>query len=337
MESLPQSQSNPVSIGSKFSFTVTNRTNESFFRFIALLDWSPGKTKHCQTFDAFLRAESLGVDPRIAHDEVVRCILAAGGVLHPDQVARQQRRAIEFISGQRAYEEPVGPPPPRATFCPGTLKRVASIVNFANPIEALRMMSPIDPATVTAGQFLGTLYSYGERVVVFVIFESQGQHVFHVGVDPEPAVPTAGPDGVWFLVQPVDGLYHPNPRNGGKRSRRSQESVTAWRHLVLESDEADAGDWVRALVQLPLKIVAVYTSGGKSIHALVRVDADSKVEWDRFKRSIEATVVTLGADRGALSAVRLSRLPQCWRGDRLQQLLYLDPEADGTPISSRLL
>jgi len=38
---------------------------------------------------------------------------------------------------------------------------------------------------------------------------------------------------------------------------------------------------------------------------------------------------TLGADPKALTAVRLSRLPQCMRGEtgKLQELLYLDPDA----------
>jgi len=42
--------------------------------------------------------------------------------------------------------------------------------------------------------------------------------------------------------------------------------------------------------------------------------------------------VTLGADPGALSAVRLTRLPQAMRGQRLQRLLYLNPDPDGRPI-----
>ena len=43
-------------------------------------------------------------------------------------------------------------------------------------------------------------------------------------------------------------------------------------------------------------------------------------------------LVTLGADPGALSAVRLTRLPQARRGDRVQRLLYLNPAPDATPI-----
>jgi len=42
--------------------------------------------------------------------------------------------------------------------------------------------------------------------------------------------------------------------------------------------------------------------------------------------------VTLGVDGQVLTAVRLSRLPGCYRDDRIQELLYLNPDADGEPI-----
>ena len=47
---------------------------------------------------------------------------------------------------------------------------------------------------------------------------------------------------------------------------------------------------------------------------------------------IKPVLVTLGADRGALTAVRLSRLPQAMRGERCQRLLYLNPQPSGVPI-----
>jgi len=47
---------------------------------------------------------------------------------------------------------------------------------------------------------------------------------------------------------------------------------------------------------------------------------------------IKPVLITLGADRGALSAIRLSRLPQALRGVRRQQLLYLNPQPSGVPI-----
>jgi len=45
-------------------------------------------------------------------------------------------------------------------------------------------------------------------------------------------------------------------------------------------------------------------------HALVRLDATSKSAWDALIHQVKPVLVTLGADRGALSAVRLTRLPQ---------------------------
>jgi hypothetical protein len=187
---------------------------------------------------------------------------------------------------------------------------------------------------------------------------------------------------VWFLCNPVDGEYHDNPRLGGKQSRRSQESVTAWRYMVLESDEADPRQWLAALAQMPLRVAAIYTSGGRSIHVLVRVNAASKADWDAMAYTLKPILTVLGADPGAITAVRLTRLPGCyrgqkgprrpnnppvlkrrvdeplefdadgdpiwtpkpepepfpasrWRGGKLQELLYLNPDPDGTPIRSK--
>jgi hypothetical protein len=47
---------------------------------------------------------------------------------------------------------------------------------------------------------------------------------------------------------------------------------------------------------------------------------------------IKPVLVTLGADPGALTAVRLSRLPQAMRGERCQRLLYLNPLPTAVPI-----
>lgn len=194
--------------------------------------------------------------------------------------------------------------------------------------------SPENPYGISADAFLRAAFREGEKVVVFTNQQSQGQAIWPLQVMPE-----RGDDGVWYLAQPVDGREHENPRakknddGTPKLSRRSEESVTDWRHLVLESDAADAKDWMAALVQLPLRVVAIYTSGGRSIHALVRVDAKSKQDWDNVVKQIRPILVTLGADPKAMSAVRLTRLPGCWRGEKLQKLLYLAPDPGPEPLT----
>jgi hypothetical protein len=155
---------------------------------------------------------------------------------------------------------------------------------------------------------------------------------------------------VWILCNPVTGQFVPddklNEDGTPHLTRRSWRTITAWRYLVLESDEAAPAQWLSALAQLPLPISAIYTSGGKSIHALVRLDARSKADWDAQAAQINPIVIPLGADPGAISGVRLTRLPCCERlgtddkngnyvrylQPRLQKLLYLNPTPDSTPI-----
>jgi hypothetical protein len=217
------------------------------------------------------------------------------------------------------------------------LKRVAAKAAAVGDVVAfIKERSPVLVDAQDSASVLRRLYAFGsgEKVLLFSKMESPGQMLWEADksdVIQDRDLPT-GPEGVWFLPQPVDGEYHPNPRQGGKLSRRSEESVGAFRFAVLESDEADADDWLRCLIQMPLRIVCICESGGRSIHALVRVDAASKADWDRMVGSIKPVLITLGADRGALSAVRLTRLPQARRGERVQRLLYLNASPDGTPI-----
>lgn len=187
----------------------------------------------------------------------------------------------------------------------------------------------------TPASFLAELYFPGEKVLVLTEFKSQGQRVWeHKGIHSDMrALDTfrrGFAEGVWFLINPTDARFRLNGKGG--RSRRSEANITAWRYWLLESDTAPAELWLAALSRLPLPIAAVYSSGGKSIHALVRVDASSKTDLDAATRQYKRVLVTLGADAAAMSAVRLSRLPQCERGGRLQKLLYLNPSPKAVPI-----
>jgi hypothetical protein len=229
---------------------------------------------------------------------------------------------------------PAPPPPkprPKLTYDPETLRRLAGDMADQVDLPYLANRSEIDPAGISATDFLSRLYNApaGERVLVFSEYKSQGQAVW-----PAESIPTSAPDGIWFLAQPVDGKLRPNPRLG-KMSRRSEESVLAWRWMVLESDDAPLRLWLAALSKVVPRIAAITTSGGRSVHALVRVDAPTKKAWDEQKKRILG-LVTVGADPGALSAVRLTRLPACWRGGKEQKLLYFSPSAPALTIAEIL-
>jgi hypothetical protein len=213
----------------------------------------------------------------------------------------------------------------------------------------LKRVSPIDPARVGPAEFVGGLYEDGERVLLFEKQYSQGDYLWWVGKGGyrlahapgvkavRSEVPVRGKEGIWFLTNPVTGQW---VAHEGKKTRRSWPCVTAWRYLVLESDEAPPGLWVKFLASILVPVVAVYGSGGKSYHALVRVDAGSREEWDA-RRDQLLWMCRFGADGAAMSSVRLSRWPGALRmgtcdrqgnyvryaEPRRQELVYFDPNA----------
>jgi len=234
--------------------------------------------------------------------------------------------------GRNAAPPAPAPRPPKIEYDSEKLLRFAGSWNGKIDLVWLANRSVFDPATVTPDGFLRAIYRPGEHV--YVAENDWGEND---AIWPKEALSAGGKAGMKFLAQPIDAEWHPNPRTG-KMSRRSRESVTSWRYLVLESDMAKARVWLAALAKLPLRISAIYSSGGKSIHALVRLDATTEAHWkDQRERLLEGIVV-LGADRQSMSSVRLTRLPGFFREEkgRWQKLLYLNPEPQASPLISNL-
>lgn len=264
---------------------------------------------------------------------------------------------------------PPAPMPPRRLkrppFDPLKLAQFAGQCRREITLDWLSARSPVplpmeaEQGPETARQFLDALYDPDERVLVFTRFYSQGDFMWTAGggacvrladkqgVAPvKSPLPRGGPEGVWFLNQPITGdwkINHAATNHGAPRwGRRHGDCVTAWRYLVLESDVADPDLWLRALVLLPLPIAAIYTSGGQSIHALIRLDAEDKPTFDAIRDELVQIVCPLGADAAAMTAVRLTRLPgmlrhgktdkegtlQRYDRPRLQRLAWLNPEPE---------
>jgi hypothetical protein len=243
------------------------------------------------------------------------------------------------------------PRTPKPKFNPEAFSKFISDHELVDA-DWLACRSPIRPDNRTPASFLHALYHKDEKIVVFDDYHSQGQEVWaHPGVPYDATSLNAFTNGkrlgVWYLANPVDGTFHLNDED--KPSRRSWQNVTCWRYMVVESDRDDISptDWLTALAQLRLPIAAIYESGGRLAHALLRINAPNKEGWDRIRDLLLPLLVTIGADRGSLSAVRLSRLPCCQRlgkedehgtyrkfedGPHFQQLLYLNAAPDGTPI-----
>ena len=274
--------------------------------------------------------------------------------------------------GSRSHGKTLPPPSPaeperikkRQDFEPSALQKM--MCRGFNPTFAwLAERSPWDPRRVTAQGFLDAIFEPGEKTFVFFKYMSQGQfgHIagspgktYYLGDRPgqRPVIaeefPEHGREGAWFLPSPMDGKWHPNGKTDDAGnpvlSRRTGNSVTNYRHMLLESDNAREEDWLNLICQLPLPISALYTSGSRSIHALIKIDTPSKSAFDAFRDRVSPLLSKLGADPAAISGVRLTRLPGVFRDGtvdkdgryqkfdppRLQRLLYLNPTPEVSAI-----
>lgn len=222
----------------------------------------------------------------------------------------------------------------------------------------LRSISPITiPADPTrwAELLLDTLYNHRERILIFTEFKSQGQYLrvikegnYRLAAHPGTRatrtgnLPTRAHDGAWYLAAPVLGTWQPNENNRtadgtARPGRRHAACCTRFPYAVIESDTMPEPTWLRCLAQLHDPIAAIYTSGGKSLHALIKVDAETPADFNRARAALLARLVPIGADPAAITAVRLTRLPGVIRLSKgesaMQELLYLNPHATtGTPL-----
>ena len=135
-----------------------------------------------------------------------------------------------------------------------------------------------------------------------------------------------------FIANPLTGREH--PLADGKLSRRGDSAVAGFLYAVAEFDAMSKAE------QLALwwgfrsaPIVALIDSGGKSIHAILRVDCETRADWERDIEGqlFPRVLVPLGCDPACRNEARLSRLPGHYRAEKQawQRLLYLNPE--GTP------
>jgi hypothetical protein len=141
--------------------------------------------------------------------------------------------------------------------------------------------------------------------------------------------------GGWVRMNPV------RPKGSGTGGAITDADVTAYRFLLLENDLLPIADQVSVLAKLPLPISAILTSGGKSLHAWVKVDAGNAEAYRSTAREILTALSPMGFDPGTKNASRLSRLPGTVRqiggtGDKQQRLLFLNPHATGTTPISKL-
>lgn len=238
--------------------------------------------------------------------------------------------AVEMVPVDVGFVEPQAEPPAeewhpgeqlaayvRALFEPG--ERVGVVCGSYEDEDGKR--KPVGCVSMERDYLLGEVARYGDD-----LSKSVGSY------DPEA--------GAWVCFNPLDG------------QGRGNGNVTAYRYALVESDEVPK-DRQRGMVEaLGLPVAALVDSGGKSVHAIVRVDAPDLAEYRRRVNFLYEYCAKKGyaVDTQNKNPSRLSRLPGAVRGEGRQWLLAADghpkpwgewvaevsDEADGMPDSESL-
>ena len=119
--------------------------------------------------------------------------------------------------------------------------------------------------------------------------------------------------GAWIRFNPLDGAGVGNA------------NVTAYRFALLESDDMPVGKFAEIVRKLNLPVAAMVDSGGKSLHAIVRIDADDEKTYRERVETLYARCERNGieVDRANKNASRLCRMPGVTRNGRRQFLAGL--------------
>jgi hypothetical protein len=122
-----------------------------------------------------------------------------------------------------------------------------------------------------------------------------------------------------ILSQEREGIFvRINPFKSNLYSG-SDNDVSAYRHVLVEFDDKPKAEQEKLFRDSGLPITVLIDSGGKSIHAWVRVDAPNRKEWDIRRDIIYSSIP--GIDAKNKNPSRYSRLPGAWRSPTSQQKL----------------
>lgn len=193
--------------------------------------------------------------------------------------------------------------------------------------------TPVKPQNLELKEYLGALFRPGDTVnFVVSSFEKDGkflpsgkgankffeelikacdtyEDIGYILGDWNPKA------GAWARINPMSG-------EGCKNS-----DVEEFRHCLIESDSLPKEEQLRKIRELNLPCSALVDSGGKSIHAIVKIDAgkDEKLYRERVSKLHEFLAKNgFPVDRACKNASRLSRIAAVTRNGKRQRLIAVN-------------
>lgn len=134
-------------------------------------------------------------------------------------------------------------------------------------------------------------------------------------------------DNELYKNKPQGAYVRINPIIEGDYSGRD-DSVSIYRYVLVEFDTRPKEEQFAIFKQSNLPIGAIIDSGGKSLHAWVRVDAKDSNEWRLRRQAVFDYLSDYEPDEMTKNPSRWSRLGGVYRGEKEQRIVALNVGAD---------
>ena len=189
----------------------------------------------------------------------------------------------------------------------------------AIPEDAVEQLRLFTKRFSRRGTFYNVVFCDGPRLLFPGVFLSR----LEFGWKGFPAVALSEPGG-FVRVNPVREVC------SGTNGTALDADVTHFDHVLIESDVLPIETQARMLMYLldqGMPIISAVHTGGKSIHALVQLGADSAEEFRSEARDLFRSLRPFGFDMSVGNPSRMTRLPGCRRilpdgREVAQRLLY---------------
>lgn len=192
-----------------------------------------------------------------------------------------------------------------------------------SPEEFLRQASPVPPSSVTPVGYFERVFRPGEKVFLTNNRRLPG-YVYSVGEEVSESIQPSE-DGLLFCANPVGYSVT------RKSTQPSRQSITHFRHFPFRLRWSGEQS-LRLLMLLPLQILSVTWDRDCSVHVVLLIPSRTNGEFEWQRRNLAANLVGLGAFPLNILPTSLTMVPQFHCGDRMQELLYLNPAPDCRPI-----
>jgi RecA-family ATPase len=270
----------------------------------ALLDLSYQMVGHRIPDDEIFRTLRAWMPDKDKTDKEIRDLIRGAHARNPKPAESRQRYQVEYNQERKTVKF-----------------TVSSLNQTPTPDE-------VPTSALSTVEFLSTMFREGETVCITNHYTEAGDKLIpgdkgtfwsrEQWCEWLERGKLDGEAGAWVRINPV--------KEGDKSGTDS--SVSDFRHVLVEFDGRPKIEQWHIFKESGLPLACVIDSGGKSLHAWVRVDAKDLAEYKNRQRLVYERLADFIDDHSNINPSRFSRLPGIRRCDQIQKLVAVNIGAE---------